>query len=352
MTSKRCSACTISLPIRRSRWTDPHSGIVHYRSFCAASDATVRCRHTRSLSLRCLQASRQQAVPAGWVPQIAEAAASAREHYRSKGKRWRSSTAIGQRRDDGSSRQGRVSIDSIHVNERRRDALREAYDAVYSRGAQEVRIRESGWPRNRYEAVLRLAPRGRRVLDVGCGDGDVLAALAPRFEFLAGVELSPNRAENARARLSACGAHFDIAQVNLEHGLPYDDCTFDCIVWADVVEHVVDVFGSMREVARALAPGGRLVTITPNIAGIRKRLTLLTGRFPSTSAASEGIAVRPGELFDGGHLHYFTFSSIEALYRRAGVEPERSMGFGRFGRLHDFRPTLLSGEVAVVGRKP
>lgn len=232
-----------------------------------------------------------------------------------------------------------------------RDALREGYDAVYGRSDEGVAIADGGWPRDRYAALVRLAGAGQSVLDVGCGDGDVLAALAPRFKFLAGVELSPNRVANARARLERQPVPTEILEANIERGLDFDAGTFEVIVWADVIEHVVDVFGAMDEIARLLAPGGRLVTVTPNIAGIRKRLKLARGVFPSTSGTDEGMGVRPGELFDGGHLHYFTFGAIEKLYRRAGLSPDRRMGFGRFGRLHDVAPTLLSGEVAVVGSK-
>jgi len=229
--------------------------------------------------------------------------------------------------------------------------LRDAYDNVYPRGVTGVDVGVGGWPRDRYQVLVRFAGEGTRVLDVGCGDGEVLAALAGRFPALAGVELSANRAANARERLSRYTSNFMIIEGNLEHGLPFSDESFDAVLWADVIEHVVDVFGAMQELARVLARGGRLVTVTPNVAGIRKRLKLMRGRFPSTSGGDEGLAVRDGELFDGGHLHYFTFASVEALYRRVGLVPERRVGFGNFGRLHNVRPTLLSGEVAVVGTK-
>lgn len=233
-----------------------------------------------------------------------------------------------------------------------RDALRDGYDAVYARGDGGITISDRGWPRDRYAALVRLAGTGRSVLDVGCGDGDVLAALGSSFELLTGIELSPNRAANARDLLASQASDHEITEGNIEHGIPYPDGTFDVIIWADVIEHIVDVFGAMEELARVLAPQGRLVTITPNIAGVRKRLKLLRGTFPSTSGRAEGLEVRAGELFDGGHLHYFTYSSVEGLYRRAGLDPERRLGFGRFRRLHDLLPTLLSGEVAIVGRKP
>lgn len=228
--------------------------------------------------------------------------------------------------------------------------LPNSYDTVYARPDGSASLDLGRWPRSRNEAMVALAARGVALLEIGCGDGEVLRPLAQRYERVTGVELSSARVRHAEA----CVADLPAATVlegNVEERLPFDDGTFDCVVWADVVEHVIDVWAAMRELNRVLRTGGRLVTVTPNVAGIRKRLKLLTGRFPSTSAGDEGFAVRAGELFDGGHMHYFTFTSMEAIYRRFGFSPDRRLGIGRFGRLHALRPTLLSGSVAIAGTK-
>jgi hypothetical protein len=53
-------------------------------------------------------------------------------------------------------------------------------------------------------------------------------------------------------------------------------------------------------------------------------------------------------MIDGGHVHYLTFSSIERIHTLHGFsESHARMGFGRLGRLHDFRRSLLSGGAAV-----
>jgi len=99
-----------------------------------------------------------------------------------------------------------------------------------------------------------------------------------------------------------------------------------------------------------LRPGGTLVINTPNIAFLKKRILLLMGRFPSTSQPNEGLG--SDILFDGGHLHYFTFRSLSLLLERAGFAVEQSIGFGKLGRLHNVYPPLLSGGVQLVARKP
>lgn len=226
------------------------------------------------------------------------------------------------------------------------------YEDVYQDEILLLRDLPSRFPRNRWEALVYLAPEGRRVLEIGFGNGIVLYNLRDRFEEIYGVEFSRVRCSKLTTELHDKGVPADCVVGNVEEGLDFPDGFFDVILWADVIEHVVDLWKAMAEVCRLLAPGGTLVTTTPNIAEIRNRLKLLMGRFPSTSGRQEGLAVRPGELFDGGHLHYFTFSSLENLYLKYGILPESRLGIGRLGHLHNIYPPLLSGAVCLVGRKP
>ncbi len=215
-------------------------------------------------------------------------------------------------------------------------------------------VRVEGWPADRKQALVYLARPGGRLLEIGCGQGEVLAALAPYFDEAVGVELSSVRAERTRLAL----AHLDNVRILSQplENLP-DTAVglFDCIVWADVIEHVVDVIAAMRILARLSRPGAQLVTVTPNVAFLPQRLNLLRGRAPNTAIPwmpNEGFLPNPAEtpLLDGGHLHYFTFRQVEILYQIAGFRPELRLGIGaRFARLRNWWPTLLSGLVCVSG---
>lgn len=207
------------------------------------------------------------------------------------------------------------------------------------------------FPRHRLDALVKLCPTGRRALEIGFGSGTVLFNIRNKFEEIYGIEFSAVRCTNVEAALQAYGINIKCFQGNIESSLDFPDGYFDVILWADVIEHVVDVWKAMAEVSRLLAPGGKLITSTPNIAYFRNRLKLLVGTFPSTSGADEGLTVRPGELFDGGHLHYFTFSSLEAIYLKFGINPELRLGFGRLGKFHNIYPSLLSGAVCIIGSK-
>ena len=231
--------------------------------------------------------------------------------------------------------------------------IRQSYDSVYGSektGIQSLNLKR--WPRNRWDGLIHSCPaHATNALEIGCGNGVVLYYIADRCEALSGMELSPKRCETARANLANLKTPVNIIEGNIEEGINKPDGTYDLILWADVIEHVVDVFVAIQEVSRLLARGGILITSTPNVAYIRYRLALLFGKFPGTAAKDEGFALRSGEMYDGGHLHYFTVNTLKKLYQMNGIEPTQVVGFGRLGRLHNFMPSLLSGTAQLIGIK-
>ncbi len=238
------------------------------------------------------------------------------------------------------------------VKNHMKESLSESYSAIYQNEVVELERLHIRWPRHREEALIKWAGSGNRLLEIGFGKGTVLYNLHEHFDQLYGVELSSLRVQKAQDAFKKTGiTNIHLSTGNVEEGLPFEDGYFDCIIWADVIEHVIDLWTAMEEVRWLLGPKGRLITSTPNVAKLRRRLLLMTGTFPSTSAKNEGLNVRAGELFDGGHMHYFTFSSLEKLYRKYRIQPTKRYGFGEVGRLHNVHPSLLSGSVFMVGEK-
>jgi methionine biosynthesis protein MetW len=229
-------------------------------------------------------------------------------------------------------------------------SLQAAYDEVYrDKSPGRVDLDLDRWPRDRIEACAKFAPPGRRVLDVGCGNGKLLYNLRNKFDELCGIEFSPARVAIAAAALE--GLRGEVRQGNVEERLPWEDGSFDAIVLSDVIEHIVNLWPAMEEISRLLAPDGHVVISTPNVANFRARLSLLRGVFPS-SKAEEGFALRTErELHDGGHVHYFTFSMLDRLFARYGFTKVKRYGIGRFGRFHNIRPQLLSGACMVVASR-
>jgi SAM-dependent methyltransferase len=100
-------------------------------------------------------------------------------------------------------------------------------------------------------------PAGVRILDAGCGSGRNMVDLAQRGS-VAGVELASSSLDAARAR--GVG---EVRAGSLEEPLPFADGAFDLAVALDVLEHLRDDAPAWAELARVVAPGGRLVVTVP-----------------------------------------------------------------------------------------
>jgi SAM-dependent methyltransferase len=109
-------------------------------------------------------------------------------------------------------------------------------------------------PQMAFDAVAEVAPR--RVLEVGCGPGELAARIRDELgaEVVA-VDISPRMVELARDRGVDARAG-DVQQLDL------GDAEFDCAVAAWMLYHVPDVDRGLAELARVLVPGGRLVAVT------------------------------------------------------------------------------------------
>jgi ubiquinone biosynthesis O-methyltransferase len=99
---------------------------------------------------------------------------------------------------------------------------------------------------------------GRRILDVGCGDGALACAAASRGAEVSGVD--PDPAILAAADSRAAQAHVRATYLNGRvERLPFPNASFDVVVSVTVLCFVPDAAGAVREMARVLRPGGRLV---------------------------------------------------------------------------------------------
>jgi ubiquinone/menaquinone biosynthesis C-methylase UbiE len=149
---------------------------------------------------------------------------------------------------------------------------REYFESDYCEGWAEFSERGELSRLKRYELGLLDLRTGLRVLDAGCGRGEVLAHCARAGARVAGLDYADAAVEIARETLSGVeGA--EVVQGDVT-ALPWDDGAFDRVLFADVIEHLdpPQAAAALGELLRVLAPGGALVVHTaPN------RLFLSTG---------------------------------------------------------------------------
>lgn len=148
-----------------------------------------------------------------------------------------------------------------------------------------------------------------RVLEIGCGTGatGVEACRRGLAREYVGVELDPDAAAIASERLSR------LVIGDVERMDRTDLGTFDAIVAGDVIEHLVEPWGTMRDLVRDhLRPNGQLVASIPNARCYAFWAPLvLRGRFDYTATG----------LRDRTHLRWFTRHSMEEMLRDAGLDP-------------------------------
>jgi SAM-dependent methyltransferase len=137
------------------------------------------------------------------------------------------------------------------------------------------------WENKRYPPVVadlcsfktecmkkNLDLRGKKILDVGCGDGKTGSSFVEHNDVY-GIDLSAKAVEEAQKK----GVKAQVGDA--ASGLPFQDEEFDVVLITDVIEHVFDPLGLLHEAKRVLKQGGILYCVFPNGANILNRLCFL-----------------------------------------------------------------------------
>ena len=154
-----------------------------------------------------------------------------------------------------------------------------------------------------------IVARARSVLDVGCGSGELLAALRAPGRRLCGVEMSPE----AVASLAERGIEGRSVDLEVDR-LPFDDGEFEVVLCYDVLEHVFAPGRLLGEIRRVLAPGGTALLCVPNTLNLFNRLVFLSGRFVDIMDTSH----HADELFSN-HIRLFSKSLFERFIAANGL---------------------------------
>ncbi len=186
------------------------------------------------------------------------------------------------------------------------------------------------------EGIARMVPQGARVLDLGCGDGALMAYLQTRRGCSGyGVEIDD-------AKVQACLQRgVNVLQFNLDEGLSvFGDDSFDVVLQIDTLQHLRNAETMLRETVRV---GKRGIVAFPNFAHWPNRLSVLLGRMPVTRRL-------PYQWYDTPNIRVGTYADFELLARRNGLTVEDSFGL-QDGRELRWQPNLRASTAVFKLRR-
>jgi methionine biosynthesis protein MetW len=170
--------------------------------------------------------------------------------------------------------------------------------------------------RTDFSTILDLIRPGARVLDLGCGNGDLLLLLRERKQAIGyGIELAED------AIMECIGKGLSVFHGNLDEGLrDFEDQSFDFVILNQTLQVVHRPAYVMQEMLRV---GRRGIVSFPNFAHWRIRLRLLvTGRMPVDEAI-------PHEWYDTPNIHHLTVRDFARFCRRFGISILHASYFSR-----------------------
>jgi len=175
--------------------------------------------------------------------------------------------------------------------------------------------------------IAGWTPEGSSVLDLGCGDGDLLSLLVSAKKVRAqGIEIDPAALRNCVAK------GLNVFQEDIDGGLTvFPDGSFDLVILNESMQVVKKPDFVLRE---ALRVGKRAIVAFPNFAHYSSRLQILFGKVPVTPSL-------PYEWYDTPNLHFLSTRDFVEYCGKRGFRVERSAFIAKERRVR-FLPNLFA----------
>lgn len=229
------------------------------------------------------------------------------------------------------------------MNDHKRDFYEKMYESVNDDHHNGLYRRLGTFEASRYDVIYKLLPGGERLLDVGCGDGNFVIRSREKYGEAYGVDITDVMIERAKKNATERDLNrVSFSRADADNGIPFVDGYFDTITCIASLQFMFDPYHVVDEFHRVLKAGGTLIVQVVNIAFLLRRLSLFFGRFPVTAQQCG---------WDGGTLHYFTFSSCFRLLSEKGFKVTHKTNSGMFAGCRRLWPSLLAADIIVKGIK-
>ncbi|KKR31919.1 MAG: S-adenosylmethionine (SAM)-dependent methyltransferase [Candidatus Gottesmanbacteria bacterium GW2011_GWC2_39_8] len=197
--------------------------------------------------------------------------------------------------------------------------------------------------KGRNETALELLDPGNKLLDLGCGYGELAILASEKFANITGIDIDEERLKRAKNIVKKLGLNnINFQQIDANRSLPFKNESFDTVTALSVIESIENLDLVIEEIHRILEKNGTFIVDVPNIGYLPERIKLLFGKLP-------GVARAPG--WQGGRLHQFTVETLSNYLKKKGFSIKHVSGWGFLKSIRRVRPSLLLGEIIIAARK-
>lgn len=186
-------------------------------------------------------------------------------------------------------------------------------------------------------AIVEIVPKGASVLDLGCGRGELLAALVERKAVKGqGIEIDDD------AIFTCVASGLNVFHDDIDRGLSeYGDASFDVVILNQTFQQVRKPDAVLKE---ALRVGGTVIVGFPNFANLSTRIQMgLRGRTPVTPSL-------PYEWYDTPNLHFLSTLDFVDYCKRNGISVDRAFYFTEKRRIRILPNLFAQTAVFVISK--